>query len=268
MNSGNKYLYRHSIFFISMSLITSYGFAGGVSEKKIESKIVKIANFYAPSHPVNVYLREKFVPLISEGTQGRYEVEVYDSSSLGAERELTEGVRIGTIEMGIAGRLLSATYPKLKVLELSFMFSDYEHCWKVFDGPLAKDFESEFDKAGLKVLAWIGNGFRVFSNSVRPIKSVNDCVGIKMRMPENEVYVNTAKALDFTVVTMPLSEVFNALSTKVIDGQDNPIATLYASKFYEVQKYVAITNHIFSHGSIVINTKLWTTVSDRKETPC
>ena len=253
------------VFFI-LVLVPLVLFAGGTQEDAsggvAGTTTIKLANFYAPSHPVNVALRETFVPMVEEMSEGRYVVEVYDSSTLGAERELTEGVRLGTIEMGVAGGLLSESYPVLKVLKLPFMFDDYDHVWRVFDGPLGEQFEEAFEEADLKVLSWIGNGFRVFSNSVRPIETLADAEGIKMRMPENEIYIGTARALGFNVVTMSFSEVFTALSTRVVDGQDNPLATLVASNFYEVQEHVAISNHMFSHGSIVMNLNLWNAMSD------
>lgn len=236
-------------------------FGSGTQESK-DVKEIKLANFYAPSHPVNVALNEVFVPMIEEGTDGRFDVLIYDSSSLGAERELTEGVRFGTIEMGITGGLLSATYPRIGALELPFLFSDFEHAWKVLDGKIGKEVAEDFEDAGIKILAWLGNGFRVFSNDVKPIERVADVRGIKMRMPENQVYINTARALGFEVVTMGLGEVYNALATKVIDGQDNPLATFHASRFYEVQKHVAISNHMFSHASIGMNLELWNSLTD------
>ncbi len=240
-------------------LISVGAFAGG--QREAATREIKLANFYAPTHPVNIALREVFVPMIEEGSNGRFTVQVFDSSSLGAERELTEGVQLGTIEMGVAGGLLSATYPRIGALELPFLFSDFDHVWRVFDGEIGEQVAEDFEDAGLKVLAWIGNGFRVFSNSVRPINGVADTRGIKMRMPENDVYIATARALGFEVVAMGFGEVYNAMATGVIDGQDNPLATLYASRFYEVQDYVAISNHMFSHGSIVMNLDLWNSLS-------
>ncbi len=255
--------FSYVVFVIVLASFATVGaFAsGGAEAETVEAQVIKIANFYAPSHPVNVALRETFVPQVADLSDGRYVVEVYDSSSLGAERELTEGVRLGTIEMGVAGGLLSESYPVLKVLELPFMFNDYDHVWRVLDGELGDEFEAAFEDAGLKVLAWIGNGFRVFSNGVRPIASPADADGIKMRMPENEMYIALAESAGFNVVTMPFSEVFNALSTRVVDGQDNPLATLVASNFYEVQDHVSISNHMFSHGSIVMNLDLWNSLS-------
>ncbi len=245
-----------------MLFATTSVFAGGSREAaETATRELKIANFYAAAHPVNVALRDVFAPMVAEGTNGRYEIQVFDSSSLGAERELTEGVQLGTIEMGVAGGLLSATYPRIGALELPFLFSDFEHVWRVFDGEIGDEVAEDFADAGLKVLAWLGNGFRAFSNSVRPINSVADARGIKMRMPENDVYINTGRALGFEVVAMGFGEVYNAMATGVIDGQDNPLATVFASRFFEVQDYIAISNHIFSHGSIVMNMDLWNSLT-------
>lgn len=244
---------------LALFMVAGTAFAGGRSEAATQE--IKLANFYAPDHPVNIALREVFEPQIAARTNGRYQVQIFDSSSLGAERELTEGVQLGTIEMGVAGGLLSATYPRIGALELPFLFSDHAHVWRVFDSDLMSGIEEDFADANIKVLSWIGNGFRVFSNGVRPIETVADARGIKMRMPENQIYIDTARALGFEVVAMGFGEVYNALATRVIDGQDNPLATLYASAFYEVQDHVAISNHMFSHGSIVINMDLWNRMS-------
>lgn len=248
-------------FLVMLLLASSVVFASGQAEEEAVTEI-KLANFYGPDHPVNVALRDVFVPMVEEETNGRYDVQVFDSSSLGAERELTEGVQLGTIEMGITGGLLSATYPKIGALELPFLFSDFDHVWRVLDGEIGDEVAADFEDAGVKVLAWLGNGFRAFSNSVRPINSVADAEGIKMRMPENDVYIDTGRALGFEVVAMGFGEVYNAMATGVIDGQDNPLATVYASRFYEVQDYIAISNHIFSHASISMNLDLWNSLSD------
>ncbi len=257
----NRRLKVLCIGLVLAGLVFSTGLAAAGRAEADAVKEIKIANFYAPSHPVNIALRDVFAPMVAEESGGRFNVEVYDSSSLGAERELTEGVQLGTIEMGVAGGLLSATYPRIGALELPFLFSDFDHVWRVFDGEIGDQVAEDFADAGIKVLAWLGNGFRVFSNSVRPIESVADTRGIKMRMPENQVYINTARALGFEVVAMGFGELYNALSTRVIDGQDNPLATFHASRFFEAQGHVAMSNHMFSHGSIVMNMDLWNSLS-------
>jgi len=218
---------------------------------------IKVANWYAPGHPVNIALKEKFIPMVKEGTQGKVEVFIYDSSQLGGEREFTEGVRIGTIEMAITGGILTASYPKIGILELPYVFRDYGHVQRTLNGPIGEEFVSEYKKAGIRVLGWMANGFRVISNSKRPINSLKDVPGLRLRMPENKVYVETGKALGFSVVTMGMPEVFNALKQGVMDGQENPFSTLWASGWWEVQKYVTVSYHLFSYNGVSINEKFF-----------
>ncbi len=231
--------------------------AVGFPNSALAAKRFKIADFYASDHSMNRALRQILVPKVEEYTEGRITISVHDNSSLGSEKELTEGVRLGTIEMGVTGGLLSASLPKLALLELPYVFTDYAHAWRTFDGPIGSELAAEFEKAGIIILSWVGNGFRAISNSVRPINSLADTSGIRLRMPENKVYIETGKAMGFSVVTMPFGEVFTALSQKVVDGQDNPPPTVLASKFNEVQEHLAITNHIFSYGAISIGKNRW-----------
>ena len=218
---------------------------------------LRVANFYATEHSMNRALREVFVPQLEAQSAGALTASIHDNSSLGAEGELTEGLRLGTIEMGITGGLLSASRPRLAVLELPFLFRDFNHAWAVFDSDIGDDLATEFEAEGVKVLAWVGNGFRAISNSVRPLNSVAHMAGLRLRMPENRVYIETGRALGFNVVTMPFSEIFNALSQRVVDAQDNPPPTVLASRWFEVQDHLAITNHIFSYGAISVNKALF-----------
>lgn len=227
---------------------------------------LRVANFFAADHAMNRALRDVFVPRLVEYSKGALHASIHDNSSLGSERALTEGVRLGTIEMGITGGLLAATLPKVGLLELPFVFRDFAHAWRTFDGPVGQELAGEFERARIKKLAWVGNGFRAFSNSVRPINSVADCKGIRMRMPENRIYIETGRALGFNVVTMPFGEMFSALSQGVVDGQDNPPPTVLASKLYEVQEHLAITNHIFSYSGISVNKRLFDSLpADQKQ---
>jgi TRAP-type transport system periplasmic protein len=240
---------------VSVCLLLSIGPGG--SEALAQPYKIKVANWYAPGHPVNLALKEKFIPMVKEGTQGKVEVFIYDGSQLGGEREFTEGVRIGTIEMAITGGILTASYPKIGILELPYVFRDYDHVQKTLNGPVGEEFVAEYKKAGIRVMAWMANGFRVISNSKRPINSLKDIPGLRLRMPENKVYVETGKALGFSVVTMGMPEVFNALKQGVMDGQENPFSTLWASGWWEVQKYVAVSYHLFSYNGVSINEKFF-----------
>lgn len=229
---------------------------GGVAFAQ-NARRLRVANFYATEHSMNRALREVFVPRLEDLSGDTLTASIHDNSSLGAEGELTEGLRLGTIEMGITGGLLSASRPRLAVLELPFVFRDFDHAWAVFDSSIGDDLATEFEAEGIKLLAWVGNGFRAISNSVRPLNSLADMAGLRLRMPENRVYIETGRALGFNVVTMPFSEIFNALSQRVVDAQDNPPPTVLASRWFEVQDHLAITNHIFSYGAISVNKRLY-----------
>ena len=222
-----------------------------------QARRLKVANFYAADHSMNRALREVFIPKLESYTKGALTASIHDNSSLGSERELTEGVRIGTIEMGITGGLVSSSLPILAILELPYVFRGFEHAWETFKSPIGQDLAKEFEKLNIKALDWVGNGLRAITNSVRPINSLADCHGIRMRVPPNKVYIETAKALGFSVITTPSGEIFNALAQKVADGQENPPPAVLASKWYEVQEHLAISNHILSYGNISINKKLW-----------
>lgn len=221
------------------------------------SRRFRLANFYASDHSMNRALREVFEPTLAELSGGELNVSIHDNSSLGAEAELTELLRLGAIEMGITGGLLSASRPRLAALELPFLFRDFSHAWAVFDSHIGDSLAKEFEAEGIKVLGWVGNGFRAISNSARPLNSVADMQGLRLRMPENRVYIETGRALGFNVVTMPFSEIFTALSQRVVDAQDNPPPTVLASRWYEVQEHLAITNHIFSYGAVSVNKGIY-----------
>ena len=186
-----------------------------------QARRLKVANFYAADHSMNRALREVFIPKLESYTKGALTASIHDNSSLGSERELTEGVRIGTIEMGITGGLVSSSLPILAILELPYVFRGFEHAWETFKSPIGQDLAKEFEKLNIKALDWVGNGLRAITNSVRPINSLADCHGIRMRVPPNKVYIETAKALGFSVITTPSGEIFNALAQKVADGQEN-----------------------------------------------
>lgn len=235
---------------------TGLGSATALAQSSRQRRL-RVANFYATEHSMNRALREVFVPRLETLSGNVLTASIHDNSTLGAEGALTEGLRLGTIEMGITGGLLSASRPRLAVLELPFLFRDFDHVWSVFDSDIGIDLATEFEAEGIKVLAWVGNGFRAISNSVRPLNSVADMAGLRLRMPENRVYIETGRALGFNVVTMPFSEIFNALAQRVVDAQDNPPPTVLASRWFEVQGHLAITNHIFSYGAISVNKVLF-----------
>ncbi|RAK22069.1 tripartite ATP-independent transporter DctP family solute receptor [Anoxybacillus vitaminiphilus] len=228
----------------------------GKSSDKDGVKTIKIAHYFAADHPQNIALKEKFKPMVEEKTNGKIKVEIYEANKLGDEASFTNGVRNGTIEMAIAGMGLQTAQPKIGVVEWPYLFKDYEHARKVLNGEVGEEIKEEFRKLGVEPIGWTVNGFRVVSAN-RPIKSMDDFKGFRLRMPNVPIFVETGKAMGANVTPMALSEVFTALEQKVIDGQENPYLTLKANGWYEVQSHVIETNHMFSPNVYLINKKLF-----------
>jgi len=230
--------------------------AGAGGEQK-GAKTIKVANYFATDHPQNVALREKFKPMVEEKSGGTLKVQIYDNSTLGAEKEFYDGVRNGTIEMGIPGLIMQADVEKMAVPEWPFLFKDFNHVKKVLNGPIGQELTADLEsKHGVHPLAWSANGFRMFSSN-KTIDSMEDFKGLRIRMPNIPNYITLGKLLGANVTPMPISEVFSALEQKVVDGQDNPIATLRASGWYEVQSDVLESKHMFSPNIYIINSNFW-----------
>jgi tripartite ATP-independent transporter DctP family solute receptor len=226
---------------------------------------IKVANYFATDHPQNVALREKFKPMVEEKSGGTLTVEIFDNSQLGAEKEFYDGVRNGTIEMGIPGMIMQADIPKLAVGEWPFLFKDYDHVKKVLTGPIGEELTADLESIhGVKALAWSANGFRMFSTN-KTLDSIDDFKGLRLRMPNIPNYIKLGQLLGANVTPLPFSEVFTGLEQKVVDGQDNPIATVKASGWYEVQSDILESRHMFSPNLYIINSNFWNKLSPEQQ---
>lgn len=224
---------------------------------------LKVATYYADTHPTSIALEEVFKPMVDEGTEGRYTVELYGNNALGAEAEFNEGVKMGTIEMCITGNIMGDQYPVLYASDFPWLFDDVAQSSEINNNPeIVAMYQEAFDQCGMTCLGLSINGNRCISNSVHPINQLSDLQGIKLRLPEAAHYVANFKALGATTVTMGLSEVFTAMQQHTIDGQENPPTTLLTNGWYEVQPYLAITNHQISMNFVNVNTNFYNSMSD------
>ena len=202
------------------------------------------------SHKAIVELARK----VKERTGGRYEVEIFPSAQLGNDPKVLEGVRLGTIDMGMTGNPFFTSFaPELNVLDLPYLFRDSDHAYKVFDGPIAGELLAVLDKHGLKGLGNLEIGFRNLTNSKRPVKTPDDVKGLKIRVVPNPAHVQAWKLLGGIPTPMPFPEVYLALKTGTVDGQENPVTIIYANKLYEVQKYLSLTWHAYTVFDVVMN---------------
>lgn len=231
-----------------------------IANSALAKTIIKLGHYNSDVHPSNIILKDYFKKTIEEKTNGRYEIRIYPNNQLGGEDQIVNGLRNGTIEMGITGLLLQNVDPIFGVWEWPYLFKDNNEARKVLESPVAKKIGDKMEKYGIKLLAYGMNGFRVISSN-KKIENFNDLKGLRLRVPLNSMFVDWANAMHINPQSMPLSEVFTALEQKVIDGQENPYMLIKDSGLYEVQKYIIQTNHIFSPGLLQISLKTWNKLS-------
>ncbi len=220
----------------------------------IKLKLGHVAPTDEPYHQA----AEKFAELVKKNTGGAVEIQIFPNSLLGGQRELLEGLQLGSVDITLTtAAVLSSFLPKTQVIELPFMFRDSEHVYKVVDGPLAKEIYEGDEKKKMKVIDTWENGFRIITNIVRPIEKPEDMKGVKIRVMENKMYIEMFKALGANPTPMARGELFTGLQTKVVDGQENPLGQIYTSRFYEVQKYISLTGHTYSPEAVVFSLATW-----------
>jgi tripartite ATP-independent transporter DctP family solute receptor len=196
----------------------------------------------------------EFARMVKERTGGKLEVEIFPAAQLGNDPKVLEGVRLGTIDAGMTGNPFFTSFaPELNVLDLPYLFRDYEHAYKVFDGPIAGELLAVLEKHGLKGLGNLEIGFRNLTNSRRAVKTPDDVKGLKIRVVPNPAHVQAWKLLGGIPTPMPFPEVYLALKTGTVDGQENPVTIIYANKLHEVQKYLSLTWHAYTVFDVVMN---------------
>ena len=256
-------MWRRITFLLPVLILAlMIGGCGGGQDKmapKGEGKIAfKLASLTAMDHTYNQGAA-RFAQLVKERSKGRIEITIYPNGQLGkGERELLEAIQQGAIDfyVGSTGPV-GGFSPSIGILDLPFLFRDYAHVDKVLDGPLGRQLLDDLGKANLKGLAFWENGFRNLTNSKKAVKAPADAKGLKIRTMENKIHLAAWKAVGVNSVPMAYGEVYGALQQKTIDGQENPIAVIYTSKLNEVQKYLSLTQHVYSPALIVVSPKTW-----------
>ena len=204
---------------------------------------------------------------IEKGTQGRYKCQQFPSSALGGEREMIEAVQLGTLDLvNTSTGPLGNFVPEVKIVDIPFLFRDYDHARKVMDGPIGQDLLKAMQAKGLIGLAWTENGFRHMTNSKRAIRVADDAKGLKMRTMENKVQMDGYKTFGIQPTPMAFPELFGALQQGVVDGQENPIPVILASKFSQVQKHLSLTGHVYSPAALILSPVVWNKLSAADKT--
>jgi tripartite ATP-independent transporter DctP family solute receptor len=204
-----------------------------------------------------------FCDEIEKGTQGRYKCQQFPNAALGGEREMIEAVQLGTLDIvNTSTGPLGNFVPEVKIVDIPFLFRDYDHARKTMDGAIGQDLLKKFEVKGLVGLAWTENGFRHMTNNKRPIVQASDAAGLKVRTMENKVHMEGYKTFGLLPTPMAWPEVFTALQQGTVDGQENPIPVILAAKLAQVQKHLSLTSHVYSPAVLILAPAVWGKLSD------
>lgn len=218
----------------------------------------KYANNLPDTHPLNVRAKEMAAAIKSE-TGGKFDLQIFPNNQLGSDTDMLSQIRSGGVEFfTLSGLILSTLVPAASINGIGFAFPDYDTVWKAMDGDLGAHVRSEIKKAGLEVMDKIwDNGFRQTTSSSKPITGPDDLKGFKIRVPVSPLWTSMFKAFDAAPASINFSEVYSALQTKIVEGQENPLAIISTAKLYEVQKYCSLTNHMWDGFWFLANRRAW-----------
>jgi tripartite ATP-independent transporter DctP family solute receptor len=221
----------------------------------------RIGHAMPESHPQAAAMN-KFTELASTYTKGNVKIQAYHSATLGSDEKQLQAVQSGTQDLYI-GTLapLSTRVKEVQVWDLPFLFRDQREVYAVLDGASSKQIFEKIAPAGLVGLTWTGMGFRNLSNSKRSVTKLEDVSGLKVRVMTNPVALETWKTIGANATPMAFAEVFPALEIKALDGQENPLLHMYANKMQEVQKFITVTNHVYTPVAMVASKRFWDSLS-------
>lgn len=235
------------------------------SQKESATTPERVFNVAVPVNENDHYDRgvKKFKSELEKLTNGRLTIKAHYNNALGGERESVEGMSIGTIDLGISSTgPIGGFVEELYMFDLPYLFDSREHAYAVLDGDIGDELADKIlEKTNVLVLGWFENGFRNETNSVRAVNTPADLVGIKHRTQESEVQIDTWKAFGANAMPMAWPEVFTGLQQGVIDSQENPNVVIRDYRFYEVQKYLNLTKHVFHPAAFMMSKSVFDTLS-------
>ena len=223
----------------------------------------KYANNLPDSHPLNIRAKEMSAAIKTE-TNGRVDLQIFPNNQLGSDTDMLSQIRSGGVEFfTLSGLILSTLVPAASINGIGFAFPDYPTVWKAMDGDLGAYVRGEIKKANLEVMDKIwDNGFRQTTSSSKAINGPDDFKGFKIRVPVSPLWTSMFKAFDAAPASINFSEVYSALQTKIVEGQENPLAIISTAKLYEVQKYCSLTNHMWDGFWFLANRRAWSALPE------
>ena len=219
-----------------------------------QTVVLKLGHVGSPGSLFDLSATE-FAKRVKEKTGGKVVIQVYGASQLGDDTELLQKVKLGTVDFALPSTVMSSVVPAFGLFEMPYLVKDREHMKRIDKEIVWPTLVPIAEKAGYRILATWENGFRQITNNQRPIKAPEDLKGIKLRVPKGKWRVKMFQSYGASPSAMGLSEVFVALQTGVMDGEENPLTQIYTSKFQEVQKYLSMTDHVYTPAYLVCSPR-------------
>ena len=239
---------------------------GGVAvAQDIQERTIRFGHLNNPDHPTSFGVK-KFAEIVAAKSGGKIKVTEYPSSQLGNELQQQSALQGGVQEMLVASTTsLAGIVKEFGLFDFPFLFSNAQQADAMVDGPLGKMLAGKLAEKGVVVLGFFDLGFRNVTNGKRPITKAEDLEGLKLRVIPNPVFLETFKTFKANPIPMPFAELYGALESKAVDGQENPFSVILSNKFYEVNKFVSATNHVYAANIILVSKKFWDKLSPTEQ---
>ena len=236
-----------------------------VQAQDIQERTIRVGHLNNTDHPTSWGVK-KFAEIVSAKSGGKITVKEFASSQLGNELQQQSALQGGVQEMLVASTTsLTGVVKEFGLFDFPFLFSNGKQADARVDGPLGKMLSAKLGDKGIVILGFFDLGFRNVTNSKRPITKAEDLDGLKLRVIPNPVFLETFKTFKANPLPMPFAELYNALESKAVDGEENPYSVILSSKFYEVQKFVSGTNHVYATNPVQISKRFWDKLSQAEK---
>lgn len=243
------------------SLLAACGLALVSTLAPAQETSLRVAYVQAPDHPHGLGI-QRFAELVHSKSGNKIKVQTYGNATLGGDVAVINSLRGGTVDMTVViPGLLTGMVKEYVLLDLPFLFTSYAEADAVLDGAVGKKLLDMLPDKGLIGLGYWDHGFRIVTNSRRPIAKAEDFVGLKIRVPQSNIFIDTFSALGANAVPLAIPELYGALESKAVDGQENPYAAVEAIKFNEVQKYASATLHAYNPLVVIFSKQKWDKLS-------
>lgn len=250
-----------SVLFAGAVAASLLGAASAAQAQDIKERSIKFAfvNTADSAHGIGA---KRFSEVVAQKSGGKLSIKLYPGGTLGGEAVMASAMQGGTVEMSMMGPgLLTGMDKEFGVFDTPFLFENFKEVDTALDGPVGKKLLDKLPAKGLVGLSYWDHGFRILTNSKRPIAKLEDIQGLKIRVQQIPVFIETFNALGANAVPMPFPELYGALEAKAVEGQENPFISVEVTKFYEVQKYASTTRHAYSPLLVLASKKFWDQLS-------